>query len=193
MDGYAVLKEAMQADDALRNVPTVLVTAQDGGAQETATDLLGITRSGGLSGVDLTRLLKASSRRAHEPLPATIERLQERRLGDRLRHERGGAKRLGELLLLEHGADYHGHFATVRLAAQQVEYLPAVGGRQHHVQDDGVDPALGDEAEGLLARRRRDDAAGGRFEVAGEEPQHVRIVVHDEDDPRAGDREHDEE
>ena len=59
VDGYAVL-EAMRAEDGLRDVPVVVVTARGNEEEVVTAGMLGITRGIGLSVAELTRVLKAS-------------------------------------------------------------------------------------------------------------------------------------
>jgi signal transduction histidine kinase/CheY-like chemotaxis protein len=58
VDGYAVL-EAMRADDALRRVPVVAVSARGAALDRPASGLVGVTRSGGLTTDEMVRCLRS--------------------------------------------------------------------------------------------------------------------------------------
>ena len=59
VDGYAVL-EAMRADDRLREVPVVAITARGREDEAVSAGLFGVTRQGGLTVAELSRCLRVT-------------------------------------------------------------------------------------------------------------------------------------
>ncbi|MBI2939795.1 MAG: response regulator [Chloroflexi bacterium] len=59
LDGYAVL-QAIRADEALRGIPVVLVTARGKDEETRTSEMLSITRAGGLTVGELVRVLRVS-------------------------------------------------------------------------------------------------------------------------------------
>lgn len=59
IDGFTVL-QTMRADESLRDIPVVVITAQSGRDETITAGMLGITRGGGLSIADLLRLVRTS-------------------------------------------------------------------------------------------------------------------------------------
>jgi len=58
-DGYAVLRE-IRADERLRDMSVIVITARGDEAEAVTAGMIGITRRGGLPVSDLMRCLRAS-------------------------------------------------------------------------------------------------------------------------------------
>jgi CheY-like chemotaxis protein len=68
MDGLAVLAEKTR-DDAIKDIPVLILSAQDPGGQPIVAAAATVTRSGGLSLVDLLRTAVAVSEILAVPSP----------------------------------------------------------------------------------------------------------------------------